>query len=76
MELLEMIKPQLEAMNQMYQNGYEEGRRSAFAEMKPIVARLEQHQTSFKEDMRNRDEEEWLAEVEKANDGEADHGDC
>lgn len=40
--LLDVIKPQLDAMNQMYRNGFEEGRRSAFAEMAPGIKKLQE----------------------------------
>lgn len=40
-QFLESLKPQLEAMNEMYKNGFEEGRRSAFAEMLPEIDKLQ-----------------------------------
>lgn len=43
--LIEMIKPQLEAMNEMYRNGYEagiaEGKRQAWAEIKKDLNKIE-----------------------------------
>lgn len=39
--LFEIIKPQIDAMNQMYKSGFDEGRRSAFAEMAPLIKKLQ-----------------------------------
>jgi hypothetical protein len=40
-DLFSFVKPQLDAMRDIYQRAYDEGRRSAFAEMLPTIERLQ-----------------------------------
>jgi len=41
MNLLDSIKPQLDAMHKMCEAAFEEGRRSAFREMLPMIEKLQ-----------------------------------
>jgi hypothetical protein len=41
-DLLESLKPQLDAMQHMYKAAFEAGRRSAFAEMAPGLKKLQE----------------------------------
>jgi len=41
-DLLDAVKPQLDALRMAYITAYEEGRRSAFAEMLPYIKKLQE----------------------------------
>ena len=51
-QLLDSIKPDLDAINQMYKVAFEEGRRSMAIEMRPVINRLQEAFDKFYTDFK------------------------